>query len=564
MALTGGQPDLSNFVDPSVVSSSVSSPGFGGGPPNLATSAASGDHVPATPSVSPYQGAAPYQGASTKVITCDSEVQTLSYCVESFSSKTCIELLKLNSLTPDQIQFEANYFRTLNHERILRPKDKLSQHTLDNITNHLKGQMSDSVCTDFDNIFKNCNLTLNNFSYLTEAAQLEVDKLVKFNSVSRSPVTTTDPDPVTTTDPDVTECLASCELPLTDSVWFLYNSVDFSDLNVQDILQQFPVNTRSSQGRYISYFGTKPYEYGRTRHEPCDYPDCPVFGSILSKMRSVDPDFSYDTYTCLVTYYPDGKATIPAHSDNERLVKPDSIIHTISVGAPRTLRLVNRDGILREHDKVLPHGSLTSMSADSQQLWSHELLYDPTITAPRISFTFRELIDPVPKVPAPVIEQPPVVEPREVKVMGSKHRILFLTDSVLNSTPEYIFDRVENHRCIRKKNFYLTDIFNFEPEFRYSKFVILSGGVNDMSTNHNGRPPMTAHALADYMSNRLRECCDKNSDTTFIFNSVLHTKHSWLNDEIDNLNNIIFELSCTIPNLRFFDSHHALMRFSVD
>ena len=544
--MTGDQPNSEPFVS---TISPVSSPGFGGGPSDDDPSATPAVTVIPTPPVPPYPEVAHVPGASSKVVVC-CETQTLSYCVESFSSKTCVELLNSNSLTPDQIQFEANYFRTLNHERELRHKNNLSDLMVNHIANHLKTEMSESMCTDFDAIIKNCDLTLNNFSYLTEKAQLEVDKLVTMNAESRSPVTAKDPD--------VAESMTSAERPLTDSVWFLSSSIDFSELSVDDILRQFPVNTRSTQGRYVTYFGNKPYEYGHIRHDPRDYPDCNVFDTIRTKMKSVDPDFNFDNFTCVVTYYPDGKACIPPHSDNERFIKPDSNIYTISVGAPRTLRLVNRDGVLWEHDKVLPHGTLTTMSAESQNHWSHELLYDPSINEPRISFTFRCLIDSVPKVPAPLIEKPPPVLPR--MAMGSKHRILFLTDSVLNSTPEYIFNRVENHRCVRKKNYYLTDIFNYEPEFCYSKFVILSGGVNDMSTNYNGRPPMTSHTLADYMGNRLRLCCDKNYDTTFVFNSVLHTKHEWLNDEIDTFNKFIFELSCTIPNLRFFDSHHALMR----
>ena len=494
------------------------------------------------------------QGASTKVYkVC--ETQTLSFCVKTFSSKTCTELLKSKKLTSEQIQFEANYFRTLNHERELRPKDNLQDLTLNNISNHLKVEMSESVCADFDSAIFNCDLTLSNFSYLVDKAQLEVDKLTKLNaeySVPWSPVTPEDPDVIVSTDN---------ELPLSDSVCFLFNSIDFNEFNVDDILHQFPVDERSSHGRYVKYFGSKPYTYGHVRHEPRDYPDCPVFKTILSKMKSVEPSFSYDNFTCLVTHYPDGTATIPAHSDNEREIKSDSNIYTISVGSARTLRLVNREGLLREHDNILSHGSLYSMSAESQQQWSHELLFDPSVKEPRISFTFRYIVDPTPRAPAPKIEKPPPVKPRVA--MGTKHRILFLTDSILNSTPEYAFNRVDNHRCIKKKNFYLTDIFNYEPEFVYSKFVVISGGVNDLSTNYNGRPPMTAHVLADCVTDRLKRCCDKNSKTTFIFNSLLHTRHEWLNDEIDTFNNLIFELSCTIPNLRFFDSHHVLMTDSI-
>ena len=48
-------------------------------------------------------------------------------------------------------------------------------------------------------------------------------------------------------------------------------------------------------------------------------------------------------------------------------------------------------------------------------------------------------------------------------------------------------------------------------------------------------------------------------DVTFIFSSVLYTKQDWLNYEIAEFNKIMFELSVTIPNLRFLDTHQSLL-----
>ena len=148
--------------------------------------------------------------------------------------------------------------------------------------------------------------------------------------------------------------------------------------------------------------------------------------------------------------------------------------------------------------------------------------------------------------------------------MGSKRRILFLSDSVAKSTPEHLFSRVKkDHRCVKKVNFYLTDVFNFEPEFGYSDDVLISCGINDMSTAKDGRPPVRAHVLADLTARRLTECCDRHPNTSFIINSILHTRHQWLNREVDTFNRVMFELSVTIHNLRFLDSHEGLMRDSI-
>ena len=101
-------------------------------------------------------------------------------------------------------------------------------------------------------------------------------------------------------------------------------------------------------------------------------------------------------------------------------------------------------------------------------------------------------------------------------------------------------------------------MFNFEPEFKYTDIVIISCGVNDMS-----RYGKRAHVLADLVTKRFRECCEKNSQTRFVFTSVLSTRYDWLNQEIGNFNRIMFDLCLEVPNLSFFDSHDIIMNSSL-
>jgi hypothetical protein len=303
------------------------------------------------------------------------------------------------------------------------------------------------------------------------------------------------------------------------------------------------------------YFGEQSYSYEASKHEPLEYPSCSLFDTIFGRMQGLDSDFTKSKVTCLVTYYADGKSFIRPHSDNEREVVPDSLIYTISVGAARKLRVTSRDHVLRQHDFDLSHGTVSSMSSTSQHSWEHEILRDPTVDQPRISFTFRYLADPGPRTPAPPIEQPTEARP----VCGDKHRVLLLTDSIAKSTPEHLFGRIRDHRCIKKVNYYLTDVLNFEPEFRFTDVVIVSCGINDLSTRLGARPPLRAHALADLFTRKFKDCCDRNPNTHFIFNSLLYTKHHWLNAEVCSFNKIMFQMSLAIPNLRFLDTHEALM-----
>ena len=492
----------------------------------------------------------------------ESGTQTDAFCVSSFSSKTCLELLE--SLTPEQLDHECTYFRALGCDIPVRGT-RCSSFKSGTIQRHLDKSLKETTCQEFVSLTKKFDCLTNSLSFLVDRAQDEVDKM-------RTPM----PVPVTVPTPELEESTSSPEilspdtsgneLPLTESVCSFNSAVDFSDLSVDDILEQIPSTSfrQGNCGRRTAYFGTRPYSYRPVRHEPQDYPSCPVLDSVMSKLKEVVPDFSTDDYTCLVTHYPDGSSYIPVHSDNEPEIHADSTIFTISVGATRTLRFVNKVGRLREHDFDVPHGSLYCMSASTQRVWSHELLRDSSIAKPRISFTFRHLVDPAPKVKVKhPLQQPP--EPKPRMAMGSKHRILFLTDSILNRTPEHIFNRVADHRCVKKTNYFLTDIFNFEAEFAYSEFVVISCGVNDLSTTkdpegHSPRPPMPGAVLGDMVSRRLTDCCARYPNTNFVFNSVIHTNHEWLNQQIDIFNNIMFKESLTAHNLRFFDSHEALVR----
>ena len=274
-------------------------------------------------------------------------------------------------------------------------------------------------------------------------------------------------------------------------------------------------------------------------------------------MKSIDQEFTPDKYTCLVTLYPDGKSHIPPHSDNEAQIVADSQIYTISLGSSRSLLLQNQDGVVNETEVQISHGSLYSMSRESQSTWKHSIKLDSAISDPRISFTFRHLIpeSELPKRPrAPPIQHPDLFRSPNSLPQGTHERVLFLTDSILAGTPPHIFNRVDKHRCIKKINKRLVDIFNFEPEFRYTSTVIISCGVNDLSCYG-----LRSHVLADLVASRLANTCRKHSSTTFVFNSLLHTRIHWLNREIDSFNRIMFELSFQVPNLKFFDSHAAVL-----
>ena len=172
---------------------------------------------------------------------------------------------------------------------------------------------------------------------------------------------------------------------------------------------------------------------------------------------------------------------------------------------------MNNTGTLAETDVTIPDGSVYSMDADSQSVWGHSLVVDRSVSAARVSFTFRLMLDPGTvqrPIPPPV---PPIKPPEPVKpriAAGTHKRILFLTDSVLKDTPEYIFNRIgggNSYRCVKKVNYELTNVFNFGPEFNYTDVVVMSCGVNDLS-----RYGRRSEVLADLVTRRLKKTCVKH------------------------------------------------------
>ena len=518
---------------------------FGGGSSDRRLSPAPDTSIITTPPRPPIRGVDTSNGESCNC-TCRKTKN-----LYSFTPKTCLELLRSGLLSDAQLDFELEFLNLLglNVDMKAKPTDRtLIIHALEKELSVHNCHVVEQSVKQLNNIKSSVSCTLEHVETLRRRSLPQTPVRVTVPATAQRPVATF--PQATPPTPSLRE-----EVKLDETVCKVFDSesVNFSEITVPDILGQFKVESPATHGnRMTAYFGDKSYRYGPVNHDPQPYPDFPVFDTIFNKMASVVPDITKSNYTCLVTLYPNGQSSIKPHSDNEAQIYPESSIYTISVGSKRTVVFQNQLGIINETHIELPHGSVFSMTRASQSDWKHSILPDPNIQDPRISFTFRKLIpeDDVPKRP----KAPPIVHPDDYQSpksppRGSHQGILLLTDSILAGTPEFIFDKIAGFRCIKKMNKRLTDIFNFEPEFRYRKTVIISAGVNDLSCHG-----LRAHVLADLICNRLEKTCRKYPKTTFVYNSMLYTGHFWLNQEIEEFNKIMFNLSLRVPNLFFFDS----------
>ena len=120
----------------------------------------------------------------------------------------------------------------------------------------------------------------------------------------------------------------------------------------------------------------------------------------------------------------------------------------------------------------------------------------------------------------------------------------------MSTFPSHIFPNYVV--CTKIINYQLVDIVKFENDFVKFDLVFISCGINDLS-----RYDKMGQDLSKFICEKFIFYTSKFPETTFIFNSMLLTRHEWLNLELTCLNECVFELSVKLDNLWFLDSHHV-------
>jgi hypothetical protein len=473
----------------------------------------------------------------------------------TFSARTCLELLP--GLTEEQVETEFKHLAALDSSVVCRYKRPTANHKRD----VLYAQLAKSLCREVDTIVDNFDVLLATISRSVSDASKHVDEQMQGWESQPAAASQSEDTAAHREHPD-----ASGKTILKPPVRF--PEVNFRDFKYDVIHSGLKFTDTLQGGRSIAYFGKLPYSYGRTVHEPAEYPSIPFLATMMQELKQIDPDLSTDTYTCLVTHYLNGKVTIPMHHDNEECIQPGSQIITASFGATRHARFLNVEGAQQDITCKLEHGSVYVMTQESQQVWKHGITYEPHVTEGRISFTFRKLVD-IPSsesesvsitdsVPDRV-QVPPIAPPgSRPKTTPPPKRVLFLTDSILLDTPEFIFEQAPGHVCIKHRLFELSKIDQYAPQFQHADIVVVSCGVNDMS-----RYGHTATTLADVTQSRFKHYVDRYPTTKFIFNSVLKSRdYPWLNREVDIFNRHMFYFAQSLRNFSFFDSDKFVQSYN--
>ena len=110
---------------------------------------------------------------------------------------------------------------------------------------------------------------------------------------------------------------------------------------------------------------------------------------LLSIKKRIE-EFSGIKFTSvLLNYYRDGNDSVSWHRDNEKVLRINPVIASVSFGATRTFKFrhVNDFSVIRSVE--LEHGTFLLMKGETQHKWQHQIPKSRKVIKPRISLTFR-------------------------------------------------------------------------------------------------------------------------------------------------------------------------------
>lgn len=145
---------------------------------------------------------------------------------------------------------------------------------------------------------------------------------------------------------------------------------------------------RYAMPRLIGYCGEAPYRYSAQTHDAATVP-----AALAALRMALNDKLGAEFNSILLNYYRDGRDSMSWHADNERQLGHAPLIASLSLGAPRRFAMRHRSSNGR-HDCTLGHGDLLVMLPPMQSHWHHAVPKTRKPVAPRISITFRQVIDP--------------------------------------------------------------------------------------------------------------------------------------------------------------------------
>lgn len=140
--------------------------------------------------------------------------------------------------------------------------------------------------------------------------------------------------------------------------------------------------------RKVAWYGDKPFEYHYSKGTKVAKYWTKELISLKEKVEKISGE-NYNS--CLLNLYHNGNEGVGWHSDDEKTLKENGAIASLSFGAERNFNFKHKGKKLNA-TIFLENGSLLVMKGAIQKKWVHCLPKTTKVKHPRVSLTFRTIV----------------------------------------------------------------------------------------------------------------------------------------------------------------------------
>ncbi|MCP2041526.1 alkylated DNA repair dioxygenase AlkB [Neisseria sp. HSC-16F19] len=145
--------------------------------------------------------------------------------------------------------------------------------------------------------------------------------------------------------------------------------------------------------RQVAWYGDAAFDYHYSGTRRTARPWTPLLLHIKERVEQQLAAVSPTVFnSCLLNLYADGSQGMAWHSDDEACLGRNTVIASVSFGAPRKFALRHKDRST-QCALILAHGQLLVMRGSTQSHWQHALMKSARIHSPRINLTFRTMLN---------------------------------------------------------------------------------------------------------------------------------------------------------------------------
>jgi alkylated DNA repair dioxygenase AlkB len=139
--------------------------------------------------------------------------------------------------------------------------------------------------------------------------------------------------------------------------------------------------------RKVAWYAENGLDYTYSKQTKIALP----FTNELLEIKKIVEQNSKETFnSCLLNLYHNGNEGMGWHADNEKELKKNGTIASVSFGAARKIVFKHKQTGTKT-SVLLENGSLLLMKDETQQYWLHSIPVSSKIKTPRINLTFRTI-----------------------------------------------------------------------------------------------------------------------------------------------------------------------------